>query len=104
LLTPEPSTGTFIPINSRIVDLANSLLERIQESLDLERSAEDARIEAYKKARKLLTITLNNANTVLANLQVELARYHRSRYPLALRMLSPAPRPPLRTPSSASPT
>jgi len=57
----------------RIIDLANALLEKIQDSLDLERSAEDARIAAYKKARKLLTITIQNAQTVLANLQVELA-------------------------------
>lgn len=43
---------------NRIVDLANALLDKIEASLDLERHAEDARIAAYKKARKLLSITL----------------------------------------------
>jgi hypothetical protein len=40
----------------------------------LERFAEDKRIEAYKKARNLLTISLNVANSDLANVQTELAR------------------------------
>jgi chromosome segregation ATPase len=55
------------------VDLIDGLLQKISDSLDLERSAEDKRVAAHKQARKLLTITLQNAATVLANLQVELA-------------------------------
>jgi len=58
---------------TRIIDLIDGLLEKISSSLDLERASEDKRVAAYKKARKLLSITLLNAQTVLANLQVELA-------------------------------
>lgn len=52
--------------------MIDNLLEKISDSLDLERAAEDKRVVAYNKARKLLTITLQNANVVLANLTVEL--------------------------------
>jgi hypothetical protein len=59
----------------RIVDLIDELLGKIQDSLDLERSAEDSRIASYKKARKLLQITIGVTQTALANTQTELARY-----------------------------
>lgn len=57
----------------RIVDLIDELLGKIQDSLDLERAAEDSRVVAYNKARKLLGITIGITQTALANCQVELA-------------------------------
>jgi chromosome segregation ATPase len=56
----------------RIIDLCNELLAKIEDSLDLERFAEDKRIEAYKASRRLLTLSQNAAKTDLANAQVEL--------------------------------
>jgi chromosome segregation ATPase len=57
----------------RIIDLIDELLGKIQDSLDLERSAEDSRIAAYNKARKLLNITIGITQTALANAQTALA-------------------------------
>jgi len=53
--------------------LIDELLGKIQDSLDLERSAEDARVKSYNKARKLLGITIGITQTALANTQVQLA-------------------------------
>jgi hypothetical protein len=49
------------------------LLHKIEESLNLERFAEDKRVEAYKKARHLLVLSLTAANVDLANVTSELA-------------------------------
>lgn len=57
----------------RVIDLCNELLHKIEESLNLERFAEDKRVEAYKKARHLLVLSLTAANVDLANVQSELA-------------------------------
>jgi chromosome segregation ATPase len=56
----------------RIVTLCDELLMKIEDSLDLERFAEDKRIEAYKAARNLLQISVNVCKTDLANAQTEL--------------------------------
>lgn len=58
----------------RIIELIDELLDKIQDSLDLERSAEDSRVAAYNKARKLLGVTIGITQTALVNTQVELAR------------------------------
>jgi hypothetical protein len=79
--------------------LIDELLAKVQDSLDLERSAEDKRVVAYTKARKLLNITIGVTQTALANTQTELARYRRKRYRLASRIRSSFPRPPSRTPN-----
>jgi len=57
----------------RVIDLCNELLHKIEESLNLERFAEDKRIEAFKKARHLLVLSLTAANVDLANVSAELA-------------------------------
>jgi len=57
----------------RIVDLIDELLGKVQDSLDLERHAEDSRVASYNKARKLLGITIGITQTALANVQVQLA-------------------------------
>lgn len=57
----------------RIVQLCNDLLAQISNSLDLERFAESKRVEAYKKARNLIQVALNQTNVDYANLKVELA-------------------------------
>jgi hypothetical protein len=49
------------------------LLSQIEDSLDLERFAEDKRIQAYKKALNLLNISIVVASTALANAETELA-------------------------------
>jgi molybdopterin converting factor small subunit len=71
-ITSSAKTFTETQDVERVITLIDNLLVKIGESLDLERSAEDKRVAAFNKARKLLTITLQNANTVLANLTVEL--------------------------------
>lgn len=58
----------------RVIELIDELLVKIQDSLDLERSAEDSRVVAYNKARKLLGVTIGITQTALSNTQVELAR------------------------------
>ena len=57
----------------RIVDLIDELLGKVQDSLDLERSAEDKRVAAYVKARRLLGVTIGITQTVLVNTQTDLA-------------------------------
>ena len=57
----------------RIVDLIDELLGKVQDSLDLERSAEDKRVAAYEKARRLLGVTIGITQTVLVNTQTDLA-------------------------------
>jgi hypothetical protein len=57
----------------RIIDLFDKLIHEVQESLDLERFAEDKRVQAYNKARHLLTRSLTVAQGELANAQTELA-------------------------------
>lgn len=57
----------------RIIDLCDELLTKISDSLSLERFAEDKRVEAYKKARNFLVISLNVAGTALANATSDLA-------------------------------
>lgn len=44
---------------AKIVDLCDELLLKISDSLDLERFAESKRVQGYKKARNLLTVTIN---------------------------------------------
>jgi hypothetical protein len=56
----------------RIVDLIDELLNKVQESLDLERSAEDKRIAAYNKAKRLLGVSIGITQTVLVNTQTDL--------------------------------
>ena len=79
-LTNKPTkvqlAGIRFISNHRIIDLIDELLGKIQDSLDLERSAEDKRVAAYTKARRLLGITIGITQTVLANTQSDLARYH----------------------------
>jgi hypothetical protein len=58
-----------------VIELCNELLHKIEESLNLERFAEDKRVEAYKKARHLLVLSLTAANVDLANVSTELASY-----------------------------
>jgi hypothetical protein len=50
----------------------DELLTKISDSLDLERFAESKRVEAYKKARNLLTVSINATQTALANATIEL--------------------------------
>jgi hypothetical protein len=57
----------------RIIDLIDELIAKVQDSLDLERSAEDKRVAAYTKARRLLGITIGITQTALANTQSDLA-------------------------------
>jgi predicted nucleic acid-binding Zn-ribbon protein len=48
-------------------------LHKISESLDLERFAEDKRIQAHKAQRHLLVMSLTAASSDLANVQTQLA-------------------------------
>lgn len=52
---------------NNILSLIDQLYERVEDSLSVERFAEKKRIEAYDKARNLLTISINATNTALAN-------------------------------------
>ncbi|KAM3134085.1 hypothetical protein pb186bvf_013811 [Paramecium bursaria] len=49
------------------------LLDKVQDSLSLERFAEDKRVQAFNKARNLLTISINVTTTSIANALSELA-------------------------------
>jgi hypothetical protein len=53
----------------------DELLTKVSDSLDLERFAESKRVEAFNKARRMLTISINVTETAVANLTVELNRY-----------------------------
>lgn len=80
--------------------MIDELLQKVQDSLDLERGAEDKRVAAYTKARRLLSITIGITQTVLANTQSDLARYLSSHLNIkVLRIKSLLPRPPSRTPN-----
>jgi len=50
----------------------DELLTKVSDSLDLERFAESKRVEAFNKARRMLTISINVTETAVANLTVEL--------------------------------
>lgn len=43
----------------RIIDLFDSLLDKIEDALNLERFSEEKKIEAYNKARRLLVVSIN---------------------------------------------
>ncbi|CAD8153802.1 unnamed protein product [Paramecium pentaurelia] len=58
---------------SKIIDLADELLAKIADSLSLLRFAEGKRVQAYKKSRKFVVISITVAGTALANAQSDLA-------------------------------
>ncbi|CAD8170012.1 unnamed protein product [Paramecium octaurelia] len=57
----------------KVVDLFDRLINEVSDSLSLQRFAEDKRVEAYNKTRKLLVIALTVAGSELANAESDFA-------------------------------
>ncbi|CAD8102008.1 unnamed protein product [Paramecium sonneborni] len=57
----------------KVIDLFDRLINEVSDSLSLQRFAEDKRVEAYNKTRKLLVIALTVAGSELANAESDFA-------------------------------
>lgn len=67
------SKNYFFNIFLRVVDLFDRLINEVGDSLSLQRFAEDKRVEAYNKTRRLLVIALTVAGSELANAESDFA-------------------------------
>jgi hypothetical protein len=65
-----PSIIIFFKNFSRIIDLFDSLLDKIEDALNLERFSEEKKVEAYNKARRLLVVSINVTESTLADITV----------------------------------